>query len=107
MLGMIRSALRPVSLVASGFAAHIAQRLWFTPPPHRTSERARIVLREAHHFRVSWEGVSIACWRWGQGPAVHLIHGWGGNAGDLSRLVSPLVERGFSVVAFDAPGHGL
>jgi pimeloyl-ACP methyl ester carboxylesterase len=37
---------------------------------------------------------------------VLLVHGWGGHAGRLTRFVTPLVEAGFSVVAFDAPGHG-
>src|SRR5207253_3694779 len=31
----------------------------------------------------------------------------GGHAGRLSHFVSPLVEAGFSVIAFDAPGHGV
>lgn len=37
---------------------------------------------------------------------MYLVHGWGGHAGNLGGLVSPLLRRGFSVVAFDAPGHG-
>jgi pimeloyl-ACP methyl ester carboxylesterase len=37
---------------------------------------------------------------------VALMHGWGGSSAQLSRLVAPLLERGFSVVALDAPAHG-
>lgn len=35
-----------------------------------------------------------------------LVHGWGGHAGRLTAFVEPLTRVGFSVVAFDAPGHG-
>ena len=42
----------------------------------------------------------------GSRPAVALLHGWGGRAAQLTSFVEPLVARGFSVVALDAPGHG-
>jgi pimeloyl-ACP methyl ester carboxylesterase len=48
----------------------------------------------------------LATYRWGAGPTVLLVHGWGGHAGRLAHFVAPLTARGFSVVAFDAPGHG-
>jgi pimeloyl-ACP methyl ester carboxylesterase len=43
---------------------------------------------------------------WGAGPAVYLLHGWGGHAGHLAPFVAPLVGRGYRVVAFDTPSHG-
>jgi len=45
-------------------------------------------------------------WRWGDGPRVLLAHGWGSCAGRLTPFIPRLVARGFSVTAFDAPGHG-
>ena len=48
----------------------------------------------------------IETWTWGTGPSVLLVHGWGGRGTQLGALVAPLVARGFSVVTFDAPGHG-
>ena len=35
-----------------------------------------------------------------------LVHGWGSRGARLYSFVRPLVDAGFSVVAFDAPGHG-
>jgi pimeloyl-ACP methyl ester carboxylesterase len=48
-------------------------------------------------------------WRWGRAadPAVVLVHGWGGRGAQLRGLIDPLLGRGYSVVAFDAPGHGM
>jgi len=37
---------------------------------------------------------------------VLLVHGWGGRGAQLASFVEPLVARGFSVLTFDAPGHG-
>jgi pimeloyl-ACP methyl ester carboxylesterase len=43
---------------------------------------------------------------WGRGPAVYLVHGWGGRAGQWVSFIEPLVAAGFTAVAFDAPMHG-
>jgi pimeloyl-ACP methyl ester carboxylesterase len=51
-------------------------------------------------------GRRIETWVWGAGPSVLLVHGWGGRGAQLGAFVDPLTARGFSVVTFDAPGHG-
>ena len=48
----------------------------------------------------------LAVWKWGNGPRVLLVHGWGGSAGQLDAFVVALTSAGFSAVAFDAPAHG-
>ncbi|MGZ5446135.1 MAG: alpha/beta hydrolase [Thermoanaerobaculia bacterium] len=45
-------------------------------------------------------------WSWGEGPAVLLVHGWGGHAAQFQSFVEPLVRAGFRAIAFDAPSHG-
>lgn len=42
----------------------------------------------------------------GSGPTVALVHGWSGRGSQLGAFAGPLVERGFRVVGYDAPGHG-
>jgi len=42
----------------------------------------------------------------GDGPAVLLVHGWGGHAGQFHALITELVAEGRRVIAFDHPGHG-
>jgi pimeloyl-ACP methyl ester carboxylesterase len=45
---------------------------------------------------------------WGKnGPLVFLIHGWGADSGAMCSLVRPLRDRGYRVVSFDAPAHGV
>ena len=98
-LAPARAGPRPVSPPA------VADRMFFTPPRPRRS-RGDSMLRRGEGFRLRVEGRSVAGWRWGRGPAVVLLHGWGGHSGQLTSFVPPLLSRGLSAVALDAPGHG-
>ena len=91
---------------APALAGWWAERLFFTPPRPPLSHRAAATLEAARAFAVPFAGGALPAWRWGQGPAVLLTHGWGSRAGHLTGLVPALVEAGFSAVAFDAPSHG-
>jgi pimeloyl-ACP methyl ester carboxylesterase len=42
----------------------------------------------------------------GRGPAVLLVHGWEGKASDMAAFATPLLDRGFRVIAIDLPAHG-
>ena len=74
-------------------------------PRHRDTEEEREALARAESHPVL-DGRRVAAWRWGRGPAVLLVHGWGSRGSRLMSFVAPLTEAGYSVVAFDAPGHG-
>lgn len=105
-ISILHAVFNLLGRIAPAIAAAAAERLFFTPPPARRS-RGEKELGEAQMFRVAVEGRCVAAWRWGwRGPVVLLVHGWGGQAAQLTSFVRPLVSCGFSVVAFDAPGHG-
>ena len=78
----------------------INQLMRFSP-----GERALIASAQARTVPIG-DGAHVETWTWGSGPRVLLVHGWGGRGAQLGAFVEPLVARGFSVVAFDAPGHG-
>jgi len=48
----------------------------------------------------------VQAWRWGEGPAVLLVHGWEDDHHCFDAIVAALVKRGQAVVAFDLPAHG-
>jgi len=103
-----RFAMRVLQRLSPALAAFVAERLFFTPPRTGLAPAAREILRTGRPFRLSVEGARIGAWSWGRGPAVVLVHGWGGRGARLAATyVPPLVARGFSVIAFDAPGHGI
>jgi pimeloyl-ACP methyl ester carboxylesterase len=101
----LATAFRLLGRTTPALAAALAERMFFTPPRPRPS-RGDALLGRGETFRLRVEGRPVAGWRWGAGPAVVLLHGWGGQAGQLTSFVTPILSRGLSVVAFDAPGHG-
>ena len=99
----LRAVFGTLGRIAPGAAGELAQRLFFTPP--RLPGAGALPLG-AEDLDVAAGGQRIAAWRCGSGPAVLLMHGWGGSSTQLGRLVPPLLQRGFSVVGVDAPAHG-
>jgi pimeloyl-ACP methyl ester carboxylesterase len=90
--------------VAPATGARWAEALWFRVPG--SGGRRQPPASPGRPFRLKAGGLGLAGEVWGEGPAVYLVHGWGGWRGQLDALVDPLVEAGYRVVAFDAPSHG-
>ncbi|MFN2384715.1 MAG: alpha/beta hydrolase [Thermoanaerobaculia bacterium] len=100
-------ALRGLAALSPSLASHAAGALFRLPPRRARVEAEARVLANATPERLrSAFGDSVATWRWGGGPAVLLVHGWGSRGGRLACYVPALLEQGYSVVTFDAPGHG-
>jgi len=106
-LRSIRLALRGLTAVSPALASHAAGTLFRTPPRRAKVEAEARALAGATPGRVrSAFGDSVATWRWGEGRPVLLVHGWGSRGGRLASYVPALLDQGYSVVTFDAPGHG-
>lgn len=91
---------------APAVAAQLAYHQLATPPRAPMGRWPPAVREQVRVRRVPCGAGELAVYEWGQGPAVLLVHGWGGNATHLGRLVAPLLAQGLRVVAFDAPAHG-
>jgi len=102
---MLRASFGTVSHLWPDFSAWCAERLFRTPARHPRLPREAQTLARGVFRRERFGQGFLATWTFGAGPAVLLVHGWGGHAGRLFRFAEALVEQGFSVVAFDAPGH--
>jgi pimeloyl-ACP methyl ester carboxylesterase len=48
----------------------------------------------------------VQAWRWGEGPAVLVVHGWEDDHHCFDAIIAALVKRGQAVVALDLPAHG-
>ena len=104
---VLSSALSIASRVAPTLAAEAASRLFLLVP------RVPRPRGEAASFLGSGERLSfregrrkLAAWSWGSGPAILLVHGWGGRGAQMRTFVPALVAAGYRAVVFDGPGHG-
>lgn len=105
-LRAIRGGLAVTQRVAPPMAARWAARLWCVLP----AGRSRRIDRRPSAGRLQTVslpgGRSFVAESWGEGAPIYLVHGWGGWRGQLGALVSPLVDAGYQVIAYDAPSHG-
>jgi len=97
------------ALLFPDVADALAERLFLTPPPRRLPAANFFDFLDAHASYVEHRGRQLASWRWGSldAPAVLLVHGWGGYAGQMRGFVPQLLAAGYRVVAYDQPAHGL
>jgi pimeloyl-ACP methyl ester carboxylesterase len=97
---------RALERTAPAVAGFWADRLFFSPPRKRPSPAVASALEAGQPFDVAFGRGSLPAWRWGRGPTVLLVHGWGSRAGHIASLAPALMRAGLSAVAFDAPAHG-
>jgi pimeloyl-ACP methyl ester carboxylesterase len=103
---VVRGAFGVLNHAFPRLAARWGERVFFTPPRSALTASVGDFLATGHRTTVTAEGRTIAAWSWGSGPAVYLVHGWGGRGGQLAAFGPALVRAGHRVVTFDAPGHG-
>ncbi len=104
----VRAAIHALAPVSADLAARVATEVFVRPRRFPTPSREKAALASARFSRVPFGGGFLPTWTWGDDdlPAVLLVHGWEGRAGQLASFVEPLRKAGFRVVTFDGPGHG-
>ena len=101
--GKILTATSP--FLASRFVA----RLFFTPFRYKLPNREKEMDKKSIQETISIPSIrrEIVVYKYGTGPKkVLLVHGWSGTGTQLSIIAKELVNKGFSVISFDAPAHG-
>ncbi|MFG1929143.1 alpha/beta fold hydrolase [Mycobacterium sp. NPDC048908] len=101
----VRRALGLLERFAPAIGSKWAVELWCTPPDVEASLRMPPGVPPSEPVEATWSGHRVAGEAWGNGPAVYLVHGWGGCRAHLGVFVKPLVEAGHRVIAFDLPSH--
>lgn len=82
-------------------------RAFFGPSKYEVKSTDEAILARGTNYRIPFEGGELAVTTWGEsGPAVLLMHGWGGARAQMTGFVEPLLAAGYRVVAYDQPAHG-
>ena len=81
--------------------------LFCRPFPHRRDPSHLQFLGQGKPFFIPCQpGYLLPGWVFGlSGPTVVLCHGWQGSAASWHVLVPKLLEAGFRVITYNAPGH--
>ncbi|MFT3891399.1 MAG: alpha/beta hydrolase [Anaerolineales bacterium] len=80
---------------------------FFSPTRYEEKTTDREVIEWGNNYRLPFDGGELAVTTWGNaGPAVLLMHGWGGARAQMTGFVDPLLFAGYRVVAYDQPTHG-
>ncbi|MFZ5893529.1 MAG: alpha/beta hydrolase [Myxococcota bacterium] len=101
-----RFGLKALEAVSPRTAARALSWLMFRTQRSTPPERERETLAGGARWELAGPRGRLVAHRFGQGPAVVLVHGWNGRGAQLGSFVAPLVLAGYQVVSFDAPGHG-
>ena len=102
-------AINDIGAVAPEVAMKLLMRSFIYPQTSEPDADARAVLERAEHISMPFGRARLAVYRWagdGSGPTVAMFHDWEREAGYFSAYVSPLVDKGCTVVALDAPASG-
>lgn len=102
-LSWVRGVNGTLGWVAPKLIASKMRQVFMTPRelPPRDWEMPLLASAERITLRFG-----LSALRWGQGPAVLLMHGWEGRPTQFASLIDALVAAGYSVVALDGPAHG-
>lgn len=95
-----------LEMIAPGYAHNWFVKMFFSPPKYTIPLAEREVLQQAKRSQLTIGAIPIEVYTWGSGPAILLVHGWAGRASQFRSFVPYLIDRGYQVVAFDAPAHG-
>ena len=82
-------------------------RAFFSPGKYEVKSTDREIMEWGNNYRLPFDGGELAVTTWGSnGPAVLLMHGWGGARAQMTGFVDSLLFAGYRVVAYDQPAHG-
>ena len=90
-------------------AVRLACGVFLTPLPAKFLRRRASMDASWHAKRWPFEGGDVMLYHHdsnAEGPLVLLVHGWGGNAGQMRPLAEALSAQGLRPVIIDLPAHG-
>jgi pimeloyl-ACP methyl ester carboxylesterase len=107
-LSYIRAKFRLLSSVSKKKAA-VKALDFFRTPQERVRKKPSKIFDEAEKLNFELEGVSIHGYRWNHSNSrkVLIVHGFESSIVNFDHYVQLLINKGYEVLAFDAPGHGL
>jgi len=107
-INYIRAKLNILALVSKEKAAAKAFDLFCTPFRRARKKKPPVFDKaEKPHFLLDNTPIKGHRWNTQQQKKVLIIHGFESTSYNFDRYVVPLIKKGYQVLAFDAPAHGI
>jgi len=110
LIGYYKNKLRTLSYLSKEKAAVEAFRLFCTPYTRKITQKRPAIFTKATPKLIDFEGLAIVGYGWTptapNGKKVMILHGFSSYAYKFEHYVPLLLQLGYEVLAFDAPGHG-
>ena len=103
----IRAKFKLLSAISKEKAAQKAFELFCTPPS-RDKKQLPELFKSAEKLQFRFDAYEVIGYRWNAGgkKTVLILHGFESSAINFAPYIEPLVKKGYTVLAFDAPAHG-
>jgi pimeloyl-ACP methyl ester carboxylesterase len=103
----IRTKLHLLAVVSPLKAATHALKLFCTPFK-RSGKEAPPVFKQAKRIPLLVDNTAIVAYQWNKGAnrKVLILHGFESAAKSFDRYINLFIEKGYEVLAVDAPAHG-
>lgn len=107
-IGYIRTKFKMMTALSKRMAAEKAFELFCTPFD-RSNGKLPAIFEQAERLHFSIYGKKVYGFGWNrhQPHKVLILHGFGSAAYKFHQYISPLIDKGYGVLAFDAPAHGI
>jgi pimeloyl-ACP methyl ester carboxylesterase len=107
LLSYVKTKFRLLSAISKRKAAEEAFLL-FTTPQERTLNDLSPLFQKGDSVSLEFEGNITRGFRWNHpsDKKVLILHGYESSVTNFEPYISPLIGRGYEVLAFDAPAHG-
>jgi len=106
-IAFFRTKINFYKAISTRKAAEETLRIFLTPMM-KTKVKDKEVFIKGEALEFSFDGRSIKGYRCNH-PQKHkilLLHGFSSSCHNFDKYVPPLIEKGYEVLAFDAPAHG-
>lgn len=104
---LFKARIRLLALVSKERAGNATFRIFCTPLG-KAGYSLTPVLRSAEQLTRSFQRQQLKGYRWNKGAGRKLLiaHGFRSHTQRFEHLIPLLIEKGYEVIAFDAPAHG-
>jgi pimeloyl-ACP methyl ester carboxylesterase len=107
-INYIRAKLNILGLVSKEKAAAKALDIFCTPF-RRSKKKKPPVFDKAEKLHFNLDDIEVRGHRWNhpQEKKLLIVHGFESTSFNFDRYVVPFIKKGYEVLAFDAPAHGI